>query len=233
LAQAIQESVQSLIGVELGVGDEPAGIVENGMQKGLSFAAVGAQDVGAREHIRLPDLVAEFGFELLVRRGSQQLAFGEATLFKEAIQGGGRDGRFVLPGRQSQFAQQRGAGAMRVFAFETFDQIGELGRDGTGLAAVLARLGGQGFQAPGAVAERPVEQSVDGNRGALGSGDLVMAGGDLLGTTGQFAERQRFHCGSEFATRKLAEPGRLARLSITKKVCAVLTSVVSSEALAR
>ena len=107
------------------------------------------------------------GFELLVRRRGQQLALGEAALLEEAIQRGGGDAGRVLAGRQSQFAQQGGAGTMRVFAFETFDQIGELWGDGARLAAVLPRLGRQGFEAAAAVAERPIQQRIDGHRGAL------------------------------------------------------------------
>ena len=188
LAQAIQAGIQSLAGIELGVRDEPAGIVEDGVQKGLHLAAAGALDVGAEEHVGLPDLIAVFGFELLVRRGSEQLAFGEAALFEEAIQRGGGQRRVRFgPEDRCQFAQQGGAGAMRVFAFEAFDQVGELRGNGAGLAAVLARLGSQGLEAAVAVAERPIQQRIDGNRGALGIGDVVVAGGDLLGAAGEFA----------------------------------------------
>jgi hypothetical protein len=45
------------------------------MQIGLDLAAAGALDVGAEEHVGLPDLVAVFGLELLVRRWSEQLLF--------------------------------------------------------------------------------------------------------------------------------------------------------------
>jgi hypothetical protein len=86
------------------------------MQECLHLAAAGALDIGTIEHIRLPDLIAVFGFVLLARRGSEQLAFGKAALFEEAIQGGGGDRWLALAGRQSQFAQQGGAGAMRIFA---------------------------------------------------------------------------------------------------------------------
>jgi hypothetical protein len=75
------------------------------MQIGLDLAAAGARDVGAEEHVGLPDLVAVFGLELLVRRRSEQLLFREAALFEEAIQSRGGDRRFIFTGRQSQFAQ--------------------------------------------------------------------------------------------------------------------------------
>ena len=91
LAQTIQAGIQSLAGIELGVRDEAAGIIQDGMQEGLHLAAAGALDVGAEEHVRLPDLVAVFGFELLVRRRSEQLAFRKAALFEEAVEGGGGD----------------------------------------------------------------------------------------------------------------------------------------------
>ena len=75
LAQAVQAGIQALAGIELGVRDEPAGIVESGVQEGLYLAAAGALDLGAEEHVGLPDLIAVFGFELFVRRWSEQLAF--------------------------------------------------------------------------------------------------------------------------------------------------------------
>ena len=157
LAQAVQADVQTLAGIELGVRDEPAGVIEDGMQEGLHLAAAGTLHIGTIEHVRLPDLIAVCGFELLVRRGSQQLALGEAALLEEAVEGGGGDGWVVLAGRQSQLAQQGGAGAMRVLALEAFDEIGELRGDGAGLPAVLPRLGRQRLEAPVAVAERPVQ----------------------------------------------------------------------------
>jgi len=40
-----------------------------------------------------------------------------------------------------QFAQQSGAGTMRVLAFEPFDESGGIRCDGAGLPAVLARFG--------------------------------------------------------------------------------------------
>ncbi len=80
---------------------------------------------------------------------------------------------------------------MRVFTFETFDEIGELRRDGAGLPAVLPGLGRQRFEAAVAVAQCPVQQRVHGNRRALGSGNLVVAGGNLFGAPGEFAARQR------------------------------------------
>ncbi len=81
---------------------------------------------------------------------------------------------------------------MRVLALQPFDQIGELRGDGAGLSPVLPRLGRQSFEAAVAIAERPFQQRIDGNGGALGAGNLVVASGDLLGATGEFAARQRF-----------------------------------------
>ena len=59
--------------IELGVRDEAAGIIQSRMQVGLHLAAAGALGVGAEEHVGLPDLVAVFDLELLVRRWSEQL----------------------------------------------------------------------------------------------------------------------------------------------------------------
>ena len=67
---------------------------------------------------------------------------------------------------------------MRVLAFETFDQIGKLWSDGARLSAVLPRLRGEGFKTTVAVAERPIQQGIDGNRCAFGSGNVEVAGSD-------------------------------------------------------
>ena len=42
LAQAVEKGVQSLVGIELGVRDESAGVVECGLEKDLLLAATGA-----------------------------------------------------------------------------------------------------------------------------------------------------------------------------------------------
>jgi hypothetical protein len=79
--------------------DEAAGVIQGGVQKGLYLAAARALDVGPEQHVGLPDLIAGLGFELLVRGRDQQLAFGETTLFEEAVQrGGGHAGR--VPARR-------------------------------------------------------------------------------------------------------------------------------------
>src|SRR5258708_25439855 len=112
--------------------------------------------------------------------GCEQLSFREAALFEEAIQRGRRDGGFVLAGRQGQFAQQGRVGAMWVFTPEAFDEAGQLRGDGAGLAPVLTRLGSQRLEAAMAVAPRPIQQRIDGNRRAFRVGDVVVAGGTRL-----------------------------------------------------
>jgi hypothetical protein len=52
LAQAIEKRIQSLVGIELGVRDEAAGIVECGLQENLLLAAAGTRDPGAGEFVR-------------------------------------------------------------------------------------------------------------------------------------------------------------------------------------
>ena len=118
MTKTIPEGVQSLVSVELGVGDEAAGIIQGGVQKDLPLAAPGTLDVRIVEHVRLPDLVGVFRFEFLLRGKSKQLALGEAALFEEAIEGGGRQTGGALAGGQRQFPQQGGSGAMGIFPFE-------------------------------------------------------------------------------------------------------------------
>jgi Transposase C of IS166 homeodomain len=118
---------------------------------------------------------------------SEQLPFREAALFEEAVQRGRRDGGRGLTGRQGEFAPQGGAGTMRVFAFEAFDEAGQLRGDGAGLATVLARFGSQRFEAAVAVAPGPIQQGIDGNRRAFRIGEVVVAGGNLLSAVREFA----------------------------------------------
>jgi hypothetical protein len=53
LAQTVQAGIQPLAGIELGVRDEPAGIVESGVASRPYLAAAGALDVGAEEYVGL------------------------------------------------------------------------------------------------------------------------------------------------------------------------------------
>ena len=147
VAQTIQRGIESLAGIKLRMRDEAAGVIERGVEENLHASAIGAPNPGAEQHIGLPDQVAELGFKLLVGLGRQQLPFREAALFEEAVQSRGGYRRFVFTGRQSHFAQQRGAGAMRILALEAFDQIGELRRDGARLSPILPGLRRQGFEA--------------------------------------------------------------------------------------
>jgi hypothetical protein len=65
---------------------------------------------------------------------------------------------------------------MRIFALEAFDETGQLRSDGAGLATVLARLGSQGLETAVAIAQRPIEQCIDGNRRSFRMRDVVGAG---------------------------------------------------------
>ena len=173
--------------------DEAASVIERGVKKGLYAAATRAPDPGAEQHIGLPDLVAELGFKLLVRLGCEQLSLREAALFEEAIQRGRRDGGCVLAGRQGEFAQQGRAGAMWVFALEAFDEGGQLRGDGARLAPVLTRLGGERLEAAMAVAPRPIQQGIDGNRRAFRIGDVEVAGGNLLSAAREVTAGKSFN----------------------------------------
>ena len=101
----------------------------------------GSQSVGCAQQIRLPELIAEFGFELLVGGLAEQWAGREAALLEEAIEGGGGDRRRRVIGTKSEFAQQGSAGAVLVLTLEAFDEVGELGGEGAESAAILAGLG--------------------------------------------------------------------------------------------
>src|SRR5689334_18576178 len=85
LAQTVQEGVESLVGVELSVRDETAGVVERRLKEDLLLAAARPLDPGAEEHIALPDLIGELGFVLFMRGGffEQELAFREAASAQE------------------------------------------------------------------------------------------------------------------------------------------------------
>jgi hypothetical protein len=100
LAQTIEAGIESLTRIELGVRNEAAGVIQSGMQKGLHLAAAGPLDVGAEQHVGLPDLVAELGFELLVHGRLEQLPLGETALFEEAVQRGGGYAGLILFGGQ-------------------------------------------------------------------------------------------------------------------------------------
>ena len=93
LPQAIQKRIEALVRVKLGMREETAGIIENGIQEDLHAPATGALDVGPEQHVGLPDLITPLRFELLVRGCRQQLRSGQAALVEEAIQSGGGDRR--------------------------------------------------------------------------------------------------------------------------------------------
>jgi hypothetical protein len=68
------------------VRDEAAGVIERGVEKDLSPAAAGALHPRTEQHVGLPDLIAELGFELLMSLRSEQLLFRQAALFEKAIE---------------------------------------------------------------------------------------------------------------------------------------------------
>ena len=173
--------------------DEAAGIIECGLQEDLLFASARSSDPGAEEHVGLPDLIGKLGFVLFVGGGfvEQELAFGEAAGAQETIERGGRKAGLMSFAGGGQFAQQSGAGTMRVLAFEPFDESGGVGSDGTGLPTVLARLGRQSVQSVAAIAQGPIQQCVHRDLAAGGMRKVVEAGGDLLGAAREFAAGQR------------------------------------------
>jgi hypothetical protein len=71
LPETIQAGIQALAGIELSVRNESAGVIQDGMQNRLHLAATGSPDIGAIEHVRLPDLIAVLSFELFAWLGSK------------------------------------------------------------------------------------------------------------------------------------------------------------------
>ena len=92
LAQAVEKGIQSLVGIELGVRDEAAGVVERGLQEDLhACRRPGAGPRGRRACRTARSDWLNCGFELLVRVAvEQQLPFGEAARVQEAIERGSR-----------------------------------------------------------------------------------------------------------------------------------------------
>jgi hypothetical protein len=194
LAQAVQKGVESLVGIELGVWDETAGIIERGLEEDLLLAAARPPDPGTEEHVGLPDLIRKLGFVLFMRGSflEQQLAFGETAGAQETIECGSRQAGLVPLAGHGQLTQQSGPRTMRVLALEPFDEGSDFRRDGTGLPPILAGLGRQRGQSVAAIAQGPVQQRVHRDLATGGMGNVVEAGGDLLGAPGEFAAGQRF-----------------------------------------
>ena len=96
LAQAIEKRIQPLIGIELRVRNEAAGVIERGLKEHLHFAGVPsgsrALNPRAEQHVGLPGLVGKLGFVLLVRGGfvEEQLTFRESVGAQKAVERGGR-----------------------------------------------------------------------------------------------------------------------------------------------
>src|SRR5579864_1622623 len=92
LAQAVQKGVEPLVGIELGVRDEAAGVIERSLEEDLLLAAARPSDPRAEEHVRLPDLIGKLRFVLFVGGGlvEKELAFGEAASAQETIERGSR-----------------------------------------------------------------------------------------------------------------------------------------------
>jgi hypothetical protein len=81
LTQTIEHGIESLAGIELGVRDKAAGVVERGVEKNLHAATTRPLDPGTEQHVGLPDLIAELSFELLMGLMCEQLPFRQATMF--------------------------------------------------------------------------------------------------------------------------------------------------------
>jgi len=127
LAEAVEQGIESLAGIELGMGNQPAGIIQYGIEEALKPSPFGSVDVGPEHHIGLPDLVGKLGLELLVSGGfrTKQLLLGEAASFDESIQGLRRNRRLSLGETIVELPQNGGSSEVRIFCFEPFDGVGQ------------------------------------------------------------------------------------------------------------
>ena len=66
-------------------GNQAGSEVENRVEHGLKFAAAGPWDVGAKHHVRLPDLIGKLGLELFVSRRGKQLFLGEPLILRKRL----------------------------------------------------------------------------------------------------------------------------------------------------
>lgn len=98
----------------------------------------------------------------------------------------------MILGSERQFAQQRGARAVRVLALEPFNQFGRGGGDGACLPTILPGFGDQARKSVLAIAARPLQHGFRTHRAAAGMRDVILARGDLLSASGEFAARQGF-----------------------------------------
>jgi len=110
-----------LVVIELSVRNQTAGIVQHGKQKGLHSPAAGTRDIRTKQHVGLPDLIAELGFKLFASGRGQQLPRGQSALSEKTIQGGRANGSRSRTRAKSEFPQQGGSGPMRVLAFQALD----------------------------------------------------------------------------------------------------------------
>jgi hypothetical protein len=107
---------------------------------------------------------------------------------------------------------------MRVYPLEAFDQVGDLRRDGAELPPIGSWFGNQGFETTFAVAEHPVEQTIDRNRRPFGIGEIVVTGGNLPSAPREFPRRK-----AEFQNQRrneaVTKQGDFLRFASTWKVC--------------
>ena len=184
LAQAVQKGVQSLVGIELGVRDEAAGVVERGLEEDLLLAAARPCDPGAEEHVGLPDLIGKLGFVLFVRGGfvEQQLAFGEAAGAQETIERGSRQAGLVRARWPAANSRSRAAPVRCGFSrLSRSMRAAVSGATARACPRSWRGLGDKRGQSVAAIAQGPIQQRVHRDLAAGGMGNVVEAGGDLLG----------------------------------------------------
>src|SRR2546430_5395261 len=127
---------------------------------------------------------------------------------------------------------------MRILALEAFDETGQLRSDGAGLSTVLARLGSQCFETAVAIAQRPIEQCINGNRRSFRMRDVVGAGSDLLGAarsqrseehTSELQSQSNLVCRLLLAKQE-SHTRALARLTVGPRPCLVAAGAPSGRA---
>ena len=183
---------------EGGEGDDPGGIVDEGDEVGLSALAPVA-DLGSVHDIAHPQLagVAEGESSPVGGDGVAGVFVEQALAREQAVHGGGGEG--VIDAALACDANQGIDRECGLLGLERDEQLGDLGGQAPGLAAVGAGLRIQRLEPAGAIETEPVAHGLHGDAGAPGPGDGVGALGFLVQCAADLSAAQRHteHVGDE------------------------------------